>query len=437
MIIKVDGVGYETDQHPVVLLDPATRQFNFQNDYVVAVSGDLQSQLLTIKTPRYYDGIDLYGKTAHIEYLTQWENAPAQKASEFLVAPTIDEDDTNYLLYPWVLDENQTTYPGRVQFAIKWAEKNTEGKYNYILRSQIGTFKVESGLLATSYGGVVDYTSAVEAAEKAKASADEAKASANLAKQYAETVVCASGAGAHNAVYRGMNLGTSITETQWQAIEDGTFDDLYIGDYWVINGTTYRIAAFDYYWGKGDGSGEDSKRCYTHHITIVPDSWGTITYQMNSTNTTAGGYYGSELASYVRGSIPAILYRDFGGQEHILNHRQVFCNSITGDTPTGAIWVDDEVCLMTEQNVYGSRILGAGPTRLSSDYAMGGVPTLDRSQFPLFAHNPSMAFIGGLQYWLRDVVSNARFACVGVGGTANSYVATGQMSLRPSFSIKT
>lgn len=146
MIINVEGVGYETDQHPVVLLDPATRQFNFQNDYVVAVSGDLQSQLLTIKTPRYYDGIDLYGKTAHIEFMTQWKDAPKQKSAEFLVAPTIDETDTNYLLYPWVLDEEQTAYQGRVQFAIKWIDRNVEGLYVYIFRSQVGSFKVELGL---------------------------------------------------------------------------------------------------------------------------------------------------------------------------------------------------------------------------------------------------------------------------------------------------
>lgn len=146
MVINVSGVGYETDQHPVVLLDQETRQFDFQNDYVVAVSGDMRSQLLTIKTPRYYDGIDLYGKTAHVEYITLWKDAPKQKSAEFLVAPTIDEDDNNFLLYPWVLDEEQTAYIGRVQFAIKWIDRDVNGNYTYIFRSQVGSFKVEQGL---------------------------------------------------------------------------------------------------------------------------------------------------------------------------------------------------------------------------------------------------------------------------------------------------
>ena len=73
-------------------------------------------------------------------------------------------------------------------------------------------------------------------------------------------------AGAHNAIYRGKNLGTSVTTAQYNAIKAGTFDDLYIGDYWVINGVTWRIADFDYFLNCGDTS------CSTHHAVIVPDT---------------------------------------------------------------------------------------------------------------------------------------------------------------------
>ena len=55
-----------------------------------------------------------------------------------------------------------------------------------------------------------------------------------------------SGAGAHNAGYRGKDLGSAVTDAQWAAIKDGTFQDLYIGDFWTIGDVTYRIAAFDY-----------------------------------------------------------------------------------------------------------------------------------------------------------------------------------------------
>ena len=78
--------------------------------------------------------------------------------------------------------------------------------------------------------------------------------------------VLADGAAAHNCIYRGKNLGTSVTAEQYAAISSGKFTDLYIGDYWVINGVTYRIAAFDYYYNCGDTN-------FTkHHVVIVPDT---------------------------------------------------------------------------------------------------------------------------------------------------------------------
>ena len=53
-------------------------------------------------------------------------------------------------------------------------------------------------------------------------------------------------ANAHNSIYRGKNLGTQITDAQWEAVSAGTFEDLYIGDYWTINGYQYIIAAFNW-----------------------------------------------------------------------------------------------------------------------------------------------------------------------------------------------
>ena len=57
-------------------------------------------------------------------------------------------------------------------------------------------------------------------------------------------IMTAPNAGAHNAIYRGKHLGTSATATQYAVIAAGTFDDLYIGDYWTKDGVNYRLAAF-------------------------------------------------------------------------------------------------------------------------------------------------------------------------------------------------
>ena len=101
-------------------------------------------------------------------------------------------------------------------------------------------------------------------------------------------IMTAPNAGAHNAVYRGKALGREVTDAQWAAIAAGSFNDLYIGDYWTKDGVNYRLGAFDYFLNSGDTA------CTTHHAVIVPD---TCLYNapMNATNTTANGYMGSQL----------------------------------------------------------------------------------------------------------------------------------------------
>lgn len=230
-------------------------------------------------------------------------------------------------------------------------------------------------------------------------------------------------AGAHNAIYRGENLGTSVTAAQWAAIANGTFADLYIGDYWVIGGVNWRIAAFDYYYKTGDTS------CTTHHVVIVPDT-NLYTHVMNDTNITTGGYIGSKM--YTEGLAQAKTQINSAfGSSHILSHRQLLVNAVTNGKPSGGSWYDSTVELMTEQNVYGGKIFGTGNDGSTILYLY----TIDKSQFPLFAHDPSM--ISNRQwFWLRDVVSAAYFAYVGYDGFAASADASATAGVRPAFSIK-
>ena len=123
----------------------------------------------------------------------------------------------------------------------------------------------------------------------------------------------AQGAGAHNSIYRGKNLGTSVTYKQWTAINAGTFNDLYIGDYWTIGGVNYRIAAFDYYLHTGD------TECTAHHVVIVPDK-SFYRGTMNDSNVTTGGYYGSKMKTSKLANALATVKAAFGAN-HILTHR--------------------------------------------------------------------------------------------------------------------
>lgn len=231
------------------------------------------------------------------------------------------------------------------------------------------------------------------------------------------------GAGAHNAVYRGKYLGSGVTSEQWAAIAAGTFKDLYIGDYWMIGGMNYRIAAFDYYYKTGDAT-----RCATHHVVIVPDT-NMYMGKMNDTATTNGGYYGSLMYAANLDQAKAKINSAFGSS-HILSHRQYLCNAVTNGKPSGGSWYDSTVELMTEQNVYGCKIFGAG----NDGSTIPVLCTVDKSQFPLFALNPSM--ISNERYfWLRDVVSNDRFAFVRQHGNADYFIANYDGGVRPAFSI--
>lgn len=244
---------------------------------------------------------------------------------------------------------------------------------------------------------------------------------AQAAAERAEALVY-SGAGAHNSVYRGKNLGSNVTAEQYAAIAAGTFDDLYIGDYWTIGGVTYRIAAFDYYLQTGNTP------CTDHHAVIVPDD-DLYNASMNATATTSGAYAGSQMRSSGLDQAKSRIVAAFG-EIHVLSHRQVLQNAVTDGFPSGVSWYDSQVELMTEQNVYGSRMFGAASNGSSI------IPTLytfDKTQYPLFFFRPDI--LAGRIFWLRDVASQTNFACVNETGYPSADSAVNSLGVHPAFSI--
>ena len=232
-------------------------------------------------------------------------------------------------------------------------------------------------------------------------------------------------AGAHNAIYCGKSLGSTVTTAQYAAIKAGTFDDLYIGDYWTIGGVNYRIAGFDYYLHNGD---TDTTK---HHVVIVPDeNMGSA--QMNTTNVTTGGYVGSAMYKANLNAAKTKIKSAFSG--HVLSHRVYLTNAVSNGAPSGGAWFDSEVELMTERMVYGCPVhspMGDGqkdPWSAMHNY------TVEKSQLPLFALNPA-AIATRYDYWLRDVVNAANFAFVGNGGNAYHGYASDSLGVRPAFCI--
>ena len=231
----------------------------------------------------------------------------------------------------------------------------------------------------------------------------------------------ASNAGAHNAVYRGQSLGTSVTEAQYAAISAGTFDDLYIGDYWTIGGVNYRIAAFDYYLNCGDTS------CTKHHVVLVPDTC-LYNHVMNDTNITTGAYVGSKMYTEGLEQAKTTIKAAFSG--HVLSKRIYLSNATANGKASAGAWCDSEVDLMCEHMVYGNGVFSpvSDGTTVPNNYRV------EKSQLPLFQHEPSR-ICNRASWWLRDVISASNFANVYGRGHANYNGASGSNGVRPAFCI--
>jgi hypothetical protein len=227
-----------------------------------------------------------------------------------------------------------------------------------------------------------------------------------------------------SGLYRGANLGSGATfsaastSDQRSAISDGSFDGLFIGDYWTVNGRVYRIADFNYWKGTGDTDFN------TNHVVLVPDnSFGNG--QMNSTNTTTGAYVGSEMytdANSVLNTARTAIATDFGG--YLASHKIYLPNAVTDGKESAGAWYNSTVELMSEIMVYGCKIRNPG-----------NFYTTEKSQLALFRLNPAMVNLR-YNYWLRDVVSATYFARVANRGVADDSNASFSRGVRPAFPIK-
>ncbi len=243
-------------------------------------------------------------------------------------------------------------------------------------------------------------------------------------------------AGFANSIWGGRNILDSFTEAQVQAkIAKGDFSGLAIGDYITktitVDGTSYTVkwlcAGFNHYLNSGDTA------CTTPHIAMLPE--GVIgAAQMNTTNTTAGGFKGSQMWTTTLPKYVTAVKNAFGSA-HVLKRRDYISNnmvaslaSMAGCGWTGAVpgwgcdWTDVYLSLPSEIEVYGSTCAS------SSMFDIG----VKHQQLPLFSLNPSLVNCRS-NWWLSAVASSTFF----VVHTCDGYPAGGSPSdkfgVRPIF----
>jgi hypothetical protein len=263
---------------------------------------------------------------------------------------------------------------------------------------------------------------------------------------------------------------------------------MYIGDYWTINGVTWRIAHFDYWLRCGD------TETTTHHVVVVPDTFLYFA-KMNETNVTTGGYTRSLMrggvthqdtftgdgtttvftlshsssfvinvkigtttqatstytisgttltfntapangaaieANYINtdylnqgGLVQAKTRIESAfGSAHILSHRELLSTASNSSGVSGWDWTISTIDLMSETMVYGCKV------QANSGYDVG----IDKGQLALFRHDVSRLPIKS-SWWLRSIGSPASFAFVGNFGEANYNYASSSYGVRPAFAL--
>ena len=280
----------------------------------------------------------------------------------------------------------------------------------------------------------------------------------NMSKeQYDEYIK--SGVALRRSTYRGKDITDYFKGTKkfndkdlYKQISDGTFDDIYVGDYIVsehqdseVKNIIWLIADLDNYWNQGD---EALKQ---HHATIIPSSQLTLA-SMNSENTSEGGYAGSEMFKSILGTIEEkdgvktatgvlgdYIYPDFG--DHIIKYKTPLADKIDTDrtnnyglnngASSGWHWFPRYLDLMSEVNVYGTTVWS------SSGYDIG----IDNRQYAIFQLRPELINqtlnSNRFSYWLKAVVSSKSFARVISYGSADEVWegASASLGVRPRFLI--
>ena len=182
----------------------------------------------------------------------------------------------------------------------------------------------------------------------------------------------------HNSIARGANLGDTFTSAQWNAINNGTFKDLYLGDYWTLpSGKTPFIAGFNYnttFWDPNLGT-----------ITLMVQANGAF----NDEETEGNVYAESKWFTDTRVSVIEEL-EAFFGESRIERYRIVVPVAYSGEAPTTYAVVDSKLHIPPY-----SMITGISPYHIKNPISWQGTPQPNYwGQLPIFRQGkPTISFM--------------------------------------------
>ena len=224
----------------------------------------------------------------------------------------------------------------------------------------------------------------------------------------------------HRAIFRGKNLGAIVTEAQKTSIQLGTFDDIWLGDYWEIGGVKWRIVDIDYWYNAGSPNLTD------HHVVIMPDT-ALYTAAMNASSTTSGGYVSSQMYTTNLATAKSRITSAFG--DLVMSHREFLINAVTSGYPSAGTWYDSTVDLPNEIMMFGCHIY----TPANNGTTDVKRYTSSNTQLSLFRIVPE--FINTASFWLRDIASATHFIRIDGYRGVNGAGAANTFGVRPVFAV--
>lgn len=133
-----------------VLLPPTETIYNIdlnsrtiKGPEYLSVATDHKSETIYFKIARYFDGVDLSTKSCIVQYIN------ANGDSGLYIVPFYDiwtYEDTQEMLFPWVIEGGATAAAGTVTFAVQFFEVTSDAKsYSYNLNTLTTQSKVLQG----------------------------------------------------------------------------------------------------------------------------------------------------------------------------------------------------------------------------------------------------------------------------------------------------
>ena len=199
----------------------------------------------------------------------------------------------------------------------------------------------------------------------------------------------------HRAFPRGKYLGNTFSTAQAAAITNGSFNELWVGDFWTINGVNYRIVDVNCY-----------REVSVPHLVIMPDAPLYKAAWDATTNRTTGGYWNANLVKNGLTTAETMIKSAFGPTRVLQYGTSLPPSTDATGRPNNLEQRSVYLEIPCEFQIFGARVVGTEGTTKWFNARRGS------RQLALFSHWGLYGVANDLDFWLRDTSTEHAYALV-------------------------